>query len=148
MFKLNLYIHVEPNAIQSSPKGWYYCLEYGIHRVYGSGTGVMTYNKATLMAVCAGLGRLVQNSEVRIHSENTWAMNAMNGTFRTPSALMKWAETDFRKRGGEEIANADYWRMIYQKTLSHKIIGVPVGREDHTWLASISKEHKCDKHEP
>ena len=142
MYKLNLYVFVEPAVLKESQKVWYYCLEYGVHRLYGSGSGVMTFNRATLTAICAGLARLTQNSEVIIHSENMWAMNAMTSTLTEFSALRKWAENDFRKPNGERISNEQEWRTIWAQTGSHKLVPEPIGKEHHTWLSEIAREHQ------
>lgn len=140
MYKLNLYVLVEPRNVQACPKGWFYCLEYGIRRIYGSGTGVLTLHQATLKAICAGLNRLTQNSEVQIYCEDRFVTDSMTGTFSNPSALMKWAERDFAKEDGSPIASAEEWRTIWKKKAGHNLVAVPVASEDRKWLEAIVKE--------
>lgn len=130
MFEVKLYVYVDALDPHKSKKEYTYCLECNGKKLKGSGIAYETWHGAQLEAMVKGLGRLTENCTVTIYSEDKWVLNMIN------HELQKWSENGFKNYKGDEIANAEKWRKIQQRSRSARLLTCAVEPHDKDYLIS------------
>lgn len=79
----------------------------------GSGEPKDSRQRLELLAVLAGLSRMVKPSEITIKG---------SGYIRTGfQYLDTWKKSDWKKSNGKPVANEDLWQLVAEETKIHKI---------------------------
>lgn len=90
-----------------------------------------TYHEAILGAFGNALSRLKESCEVHLHTQDTFVLNMINGTY-----LDEWEKADYRNAKGEPIKNADQWEKIAGGIKGHLILTEPGRHSYYNWMVS------------
>ena len=72
-------------------------------------------NRAELMALNDALSHMKKPSEICVHMDTSYLRSAV------VLWSAKWLLSDFKNSKGEEVANADLWREVFEKLKPHKV---------------------------
>ncbi len=136
MKRVNIYIESDSVAPRSAIRMAGYILEYQkktgetVTREYfckESGT----YNAVILKLLVKAVGRINQNCEIHIYSQNQFLLGMIEHN------LAKWKENGFRTAKGTFVANYADWREFAVKTQRHLVV---TERDKHTYFDWMQNE--------
>jgi ribonuclease HI len=90
--------------------------EKGERRELSQGYRLTTNNRMEILAVVTGLEDLEDPSEVRVFSDSKYVVDAM-----TKGWARNWEASDWVRKGGKRVPNADLWQRLLPLVEKHKI---------------------------
>ncbi len=143
MYKVNIYIEADKKAPQRLERRYCFLLEYirkngRAETRFASKEARTTYNTAVMESIAEALGRLEQNCEVLIYTDNRYA----KGMFETQ--LDTWEKKDFKASTGRDVAHRKEWEKISAYRRQHIIKFVGNDREHTNQLQEEMKACKVN----
>lgn len=116
--------------------GWCAILNYnGIEKILSGGEPLTTNNRMEMVAVCQGLGALLEPCEVDLYSDSAYTLNAF-----LEGWVYAWQKNGWRKSDKGEVKNVDLWQILLDLTKTHKVNFIKVkGHADN------ETNNRCDK---
>ena len=98
---------------------------YGRFMLVADGSFSTTISRMELTAVIAGLAYVKDGCDVQVVSDSQYAVNVIN------KWLKLWAETDFVRSNGEQVANLDLmFQLNWQMARMHRVKAIHI--DSHT----------------
>jgi ribonuclease HI len=100
----------------------------------------VTPNMLALLAFCAALNRLTQDSEITVFTESTY----LSGSFTR--YLKDWKEKGWKTSKGEPLKNQKLWQQVDELTARHVIRFDPTYHHTYkNWMVAEITRRKSQK---
>lgn len=118
------------------PGGWGTILRYGgKEKELCGGEAETTNNRMELTAVISGLSALKEPCAVKLYSDSTYVVHAVQKKW-----VYGWAKKGWKRSGNQPVSNVDLWQRLLPLLNTHQV--------DFIWVrghAGHPENERCDQ---
>ena len=118
------------------PGGWGAVLRYGsAEKEMSGGKPLSTNNEMELTAVVEALSALKERCKVKLYSDSSYVVNAINQRW-----IVNWSKDGWKNSKKETLPNLELWKQLYSMLEEHEIQFIWVrGHADNEY------NERCDR---
>lgn len=142
---VNIYVETDDRSSRKKERTVMYLLECYIRGAPFTRSLMFTSTGSLCECLLSGLIKALER--VRKPSEITFFTSSSLILDMIEYHLPGWAERDFRKKDGNDIANRDMWMDFYERASKHEVGTRRGHHEYHNWMSEEMRRKKAEHDE-